>query len=554
MYVIKNALRCIGRAKGRNILIGVIVFVIAVSACLGLSIRQAAESAKEEALAELSITATISFDRQSMMSEMRGGNTKGGFDREQFSEKMEDMSGLTLEEYQTYAKAESVEDFYYTVTASLNGTDDFSSVTTDTDEETDSNTANSGGNMPDMGNMQGGFGGMNGRGGMEKFGGMQGDFTVIGYSDESAMTDFIDGTATVTEGEVFAEGTTAYNCIISDELAAFNDTEVGDKISLANPNDEEECYTLTVVGIYTDTSSNESGTSFMGMTASDPANQIYMSYNALEAIVKKSESVATTTTDEKTGRQSSSKISGQLSGTYVFADVAAYEQFETEVRALGLDDSYTVTSQDIKAFENSLVPLNTLGQLAGYFLMVILAIGAVILVVLHIFNVRERKYEIGVLTAMGMKKGKVALQFICEIFVVTLAAIIIGAGVGAVGSVPVTNALLENQVESQQSRSDRIEQGFGRAEAPTPPDGEAATAPEGMDGGKGGFMGGMQNAFNTMMGRTENAYVTEVSAAMNFTVVLQMLGIGLLLTLISGGASMLFVMRYEPLKILANRD
>ena len=29
MYIIKNALRCISRAKGRNILIGIIVLVIA---------------------------------------------------------------------------------------------------------------------------------------------------------------------------------------------------------------------------------------------------------------------------------------------------------------------------------------------------------------------------------------------------------------------------------------------------------------------------------------------------------------------------------------------
>ena len=47
MYIIKNALRCISRAKGRNVLIGIIALVIAISACLGLSIRQAAESAKK---------------------------------------------------------------------------------------------------------------------------------------------------------------------------------------------------------------------------------------------------------------------------------------------------------------------------------------------------------------------------------------------------------------------------------------------------------------------------------------------------------------------------
>ena len=76
MYIVKNALRCISRAKGRNILIGIISLVIAVSACLGLSIRQAAESAKETTLEELNITATISYDRSSMMNNIMGGRKR----------------------------------------------------------------------------------------------------------------------------------------------------------------------------------------------------------------------------------------------------------------------------------------------------------------------------------------------------------------------------------------------------------------------------------------------------------------------------------------------
>ena len=81
MYIIKNALRCIGRSKGRSILIGIITLVIAVSACIGLSIRQAAESAKASALDGMSITATISYDRASAMGNMSGGRPGmgGGF-------------------------------------------------------------------------------------------------------------------------------------------------------------------------------------------------------------------------------------------------------------------------------------------------------------------------------------------------------------------------------------------------------------------------------------------------------------------------------------------
>lgn len=167
-------------------------------------------------------------------------------------------------------------------------------------------------------------------------------------------------------------------------------------------------------------------------------------------------------TDENTGNEKESSINGTLAATYVFADSDSYYKFEDEVRTLGLDDSYIVSSTDITAFDNSLTPLNTLSTMAGWFLLVILIIGGVILIVLNIFNVRERKYEVGVLTAMGMKKWKVAAQFICEILVVTMLAVIVGAGIGAVSSVPVTNALLETQSENQSLQQTQMDKNFGR--------------------------------------------------------------------------------------------
>ena len=183
MYIIKNALRCIGRSKGRNILISIIALVIAVSACLGLSIRQAAESAKKSALEELNITATISYDRSSMMNNMTGGGTgqgSGKFDRDQFKNMMGSASALTLEQYQTYASAESVEDFYYTLTASFNGSDELLPVTDETEEETESTFESIGGSSQGKGS-----GSTGGRGG--KGGGMGGGFGGISSGNGSIV-------------------------------------------------------------------------------------------------------------------------------------------------------------------------------------------------------------------------------------------------------------------------------------------------------------------------------------------------------------------------------
>ena len=69
----------------------------------------------------------------------------------------------------------------------------------------------------------------------------------------------------------------------------------------------------------------------------------------------------------------------------------------------------------------------------------------------------------------------------------------------------------------------------------------------------GNIPGGGKNPMGNMLGDAVD-YITEVNSAMNLTVVLQMIGVGLLLTMIASAGSVLFIMRYDPLKILANRD
>jgi putative ABC transport system permease protein len=313
--------------------------VIAVSACIGLSIRQAAESAKKDTLEELNITAAISYDRSSMMNGMTGGEK---FDREQFAEMMGNTTALTIEDYEKYSSAESVEDFYYTVTAAFNGTDELLPVTDETvASESESDAPSSGFGTGKV--FPGGKGGFS-----------SSDFSVIGYSSDSAMTAFIDGTASVLEGgTMFQEGTTEKECVISEELAIFNDLAVGDTIVLVNPLVETETYQLKIVGFYRSSSNNDYSMSMFGKSQ-DPANQIYMSSAALQTLLDASDEASVTVTDQNTGRESDSAITGSISATYVFENTEKYYAFEEEVRNLGLNDSYTVSSPDLTAFEKGL--------------------------------------------------------------------------------------------------------------------------------------------------------------------------------------------------------
>jgi len=558
MYILKNAWRNIMRTKGRNVLIGIIIAVIACSCCIGLSIRQAADDAKNDTMEDLRVEAQISVDRSAMMN--KNQSEDGKFDMSQF--KGFDSVSISVDEMLTYAELESVEDFYYTINTSLSSeaiepiqTNNRSEAPSE-DEAEESNALiqddQSQGGMQSMPGGQMGGEQMGGGKGGPMFG-SNGDFTITGYSSESAMTDFIEGTSYIVDdgkSVIFEEGTTEYQCIITDELATYNSISVGDEIVFYNPNNEEETYTLKVVGLYTNTQSSTD----MGMfRQSDPANSIYMSYEALNAMVEASKASASTSTNQF-GMEISNAINSDVAGTYVFADVDSYNTFCEEVYEAGLSEEFQVTSSDVLAYEQSLLPLETLSTTAGYFLIVILAIGALVLIVLNMFSIRERKYEVGVLTAIGMKKHKVATQFLTEILIVTLFAVVVGGVVGSVSSVPVANALLENQMSSEEDRNADIEESFGRGEnmpGGQIPEGNPPSMPEGnMQGG-----GERGNRFENIPGMNETVeYVSEIQATVNITVLTQLLGICILLALISGAVSVITIMRYEPLKILSNRD
>lgn len=408
MYIVKNALRSIARSKGRSILTGIIIFVIGLASCLALSIREAAKTAEKEALSELEITASIQFDRQSMMGNMEN--------REDMDQALGSMQELSLEELETYAQADSVKSFYYTYSASLDAT----SIDPVDTSQADQNS------FPPNGE------------GHDSVRASTGDFTIVGYSSDEAMTEFTSGNSSITQGAVFEQGSADQTCIINEELALYNDLEVGDVITLSNPENEEETYDLTISGIYQNDAESDTASSMMERMspAADAANRICVSAQTLQSIISASQ------------EEGDNAVHGMLNGTYVFADKDDYEAFQQQVEEMGLSDQYTITSSDLMSFEQSIQPLQSLSGYAGIFLILILIIGGIILAVLNIFNIRERKYEIGVLSAIGMKPGKISLQFLCELLCIAFCALFLGAGIGAAASVPMTNALLSQQIES----------------------------------------------------------------------------------------------------------
>lgn len=102
MYILKNSLVSILRNKGRNILIGIIILVIACASTVTLAIRNTAETIVKNYEDSHDIVATISFDRKEL-----SGNFKGGADAmKENIEAFNNIESITIDNIKSYGESE----------------------------------------------------------------------------------------------------------------------------------------------------------------------------------------------------------------------------------------------------------------------------------------------------------------------------------------------------------------------------------------------------------------------------------------------------------------
>ena len=517
MYILKNSLISIFRNKGRNILIGLIILTIACASTVTLAIRNTADTIVKSYEESHDLIATISFDRGQL-----GKNFKGGEDAQKENiEAFNNIQAITIDDVKNYGDSSYLKGYYYTYTTSLNSdtlskaTDSFEYEVEDKKTSTSSNTTTTGGseNRPDMPDGQ-----MGERHTVtenntttvitkskEKFESdknLTGDFELDGYSSYDAMTEFTEGTSTITDGEMISDFN-GFECAISSELATLNSISVGDTITLKNPT-TEKTYDFKVTGIYS--SNNDNGDT--ASMYSKSANKIITGSGVIEQLVA-----------------DDSRLTTNVTPSFILNSEDDIEAFTAEVKEKGLNEYYTVNT-NLDEITSATESIENVKTFATTFLTITLIISSLVLFVINMINIRERKYEIGVFRTIGMSKLKLTMQFVLELLIVSTISLIIGAIIGTFLAKPVGNMLLANEIESSQSTQEEMSNNFGK--------------PGGMDMqfNKGGKVQTIQN----------------MEAVVDFTVVIQLLGIGLVLTLISSLASMISIQRFSPLTILKERS
>lgn len=461
MYVIMNAIKNLGRNKGRNILTAIIVFAIILTTAVCIIINSTASGIISDYKSRFGTQLSINMDYKKLSNSSQGDIENAG-------------KPLTVQQYLSYGdsdylKSKTFSSSLMVVPQNLKSLD----------EGADDSISTTGSDNKDMASPKA---------------------KLIGSNRADISDDFKNGKREIISGEMYKG---ANECIISEQYAKLNGLSVGDKITISNMDQKNQCpQEFVITGIYYD-----STISNFKMAVMNRNNEILVSFDTLVNL--------------KIFSAGDNAI--VVDASYVLKDPADLHSFTEEVQSKGLPKLYKITA-DEASYNKVVGPVQGLTSITNVFVIIVLILGASILVLLSILSIRERKYEIGVLRAMGMKKLKVAFGVLTESILITSMCLCVGLGVATFVAQPVADGLLQNQVQISEQNN------------------------------KSAADNTMAIGANGDTSSEDKQPLSEIGIQLNQDSMLRIIFISLILAISSSLAGILFITKYEPMKILSERN
>lgn len=518
MYIVQHALKNLTRNKGRNIMIGAILFAIILTTVVALIINHTASVVIDDYRGRFGSEVFLTPNMEKVQQEAMQNSTDGRVRIQ--------LPQLSAEMYLQFADSSYLQKSILTGRIGANSSAlEAIDQQDDTDDDSQNNevVSQSGGQMTSMIRMD------------------EGNFNLLGDS----LQEFTDGVRAIESGTLPENDN---ECIISTDLAEQNDSSIGDLLAFTatvrveapegmGAQELQDGDTVEVDGIQYDVSMTELDTILLSREVTYQL-KVVGTYNDLtdeyeneqmpEAAWLNRRNEILTTLPTLLAVRNANENGIRISATYFLQSPDMLEDFEAEVRAKGLPDVFDV-STDAASYDSIVKPVLGLKSISITFMLVVMLLGGMILLLLVSISVRERKYEIGVLRAMGMKKSKVAFGLWTELLVITGICLVLGLGVGMTIAQPVSDTLLASQIETAESSN-----------AQQPSNGMTVI------GGPGGMV--------TSSSTTNAQPLSEMTIALDGITVVQIIAIAILLASLASLFSISKITKYEPIKILMERN
>lgn len=208
--------------------------------------------------------------------------------------------------------------------------------------------------------------------------------------------------------------------LVHEALAKKNRWKVGDKVSLKVLGEEKELK-LFIQGIFTGKKQEK----YTGMSSDFSENMMFTDYATMAQIFGKKKLVT------------SLKI--------LVSDSEKLAALKAEMNKKSVQSEDYEISEEENQFSGMVESLDVVKQMIFTMIMAVIGAGIIVLSLVLILWVRERMYEIGILLAIGRSKIKIVGQFILEMILISLPAVILAAVLGRVFVGWILNAVLQKE-------------------------------------------------------------------------------------------------------------
>ena len=223
----------------------------------------------------------------------------------------------------------------------------------------------------------------------------------------------------IIEGKNIAREETG-KVLVHEALAKKNQWKVGDKVVLKVLG-EEKTLELLIQGIF----SGKKQEKYTGMSSDFSENMMFTDYTTMAQIFGKKKLVT------------SLKI--------LVSDSEKLAALKAEMNKKSVQSEDYEISKEENQFSGMVESLDMVKQMISVMIMAVIGAGIIVLSLVLILWVRERMYEIGILLAIGRSKMKIIGQFILELVLVSLPAIILAVIFGRVFVGWILGAVLQKE-------------------------------------------------------------------------------------------------------------
>lgn len=359
------------------------------------------------------------------------------------------------------------------------------------------------------------------------------DVTVVGVSATALYDDFNDGSSKIVSGRgITTADKGKRNVVIEQTLASANSLKVGSVIKMTAPNSSTQV-SYTVVGIYEATSTSSTQQGPQEATYSESSNRIYTDYASvleLQNYAKAAESTANSSTQRTFGLSDN----GISEVVYYVDDPKNIDKAESDIKKMNIDWTKFTISADDSAYQTMIGAIQNVAKTSMLIVYVVAIVGALILALIMLLNVRERMFETGVMLSMGESKGKILMQFIAEMLMIAVVAFAVSGFTSQYISKYASGMLLQNELTTEASTSSASAQN--------------QNSPFGQNGN--GFNGGTRQSY---LNQQRNQNVSTIKA-LTVTISWYEFGglclAGLIIILLATIIPAVSIMRFNPKSIL----